>query len=141
MKRHLVALALAVGALMLPGTALAKIGDEPPPDPEPSGGQTTQIGNALQWELRSPAAQISAGVPFSLRTTTSNQYLAFGQQRFGINLGYFNTPHFEWELRGTAPEIRTSSPTLGLFNASRGDHVVRASRPFGVNLRWLGDTQ
>lgn len=63
-------------------------------------------------------------------------YLRYWDREYGINLVWSDTPVYEWRLYGGVGSIKTSEPIF-LYNAVEHDHVVYASRQYGIHLRWL----
>ncbi|MGH8574229.1 MAG: hypothetical protein ACREX8_16880, partial [Gammaproteobacteria bacterium] len=65
---------------------------------------------------------------------------------YGINLGWSESPRFEWELRddvaqdkaGAGGVVKTGV-TLGLYNHVEKDFLMYERRDWGINLKWYGD--
>jgi hypothetical protein len=88
-----------------------------------------------RWEVHGQG--LAANAPITNTTDVAiwvpgGGWLRWGSQNYGIDLVWSSTPVYEWKLISGAGG-------QALFNSSRNDYVVYGSRPWGVNLIWLGD--
>lgn len=99
-------------------------------------------GERRSWRIvRQPGASgsLRIGERVSLYESDARGHIAYMRRDFGINLGTFATPKYEWELRGSSSALSSARPTVGLYNTTAGDYMVNADRAFGVSLRWSRD--
>lgn len=63
-------------------------------------------------------------------------FLVYQKGRWGINLGWSDTPKFEWKiLGGNAVDIVTTGKAVGLYNIVEKDSIMYESRDWGINLK------
>ncbi len=69
-------------------------------------------------------------------------YLKYQVRDKGINLGWSETPVFEWEIQGDGnPSGKVQTGKLfRLYNHVEKDYLVFAVRDNGIHLRWLKDS-
>jgi len=69
-------------------------------------------------------------------------YIKYQERDRGINLGWTNTPVYEWKFTGgvQGSPVPVALP-VALFNLTANDYVIYAERDNGINLRWLKDTK
>jgi hypothetical protein len=63
-------------------------------------------------------------------------FLKYESRTFGINLGWSQTPVFEWQIRGASGDVKIPQP-VQLFNTRENDYMIYGERPLGINLRWV----
>lgn len=67
-------------------------------------------------------------------------YLVYQKDRWGINLGWANTPKYEWMiLGGKAGDEVPVGKAVGLFSTVEKDSLAYESRDWGINLKWFKD--
>lgn len=73
-------------------------------------------------------------------------WLVYKRRDRGVNLGWSDSPRFEWELRDDVAQdkagpggIVKTSLTLGLYNQVEKDFLMYESRDWGINLKWFRD--
>ena len=60
----------------------------------------------------------------------------------GINLGWSDTPRYEWRIDGGDAADKVVLPGLvALHNSVEDDWLLYVPRDFGINLRWSGDRE
>ena len=68
-------------------------------------------------------------------------FLVYERGRWGINLGWSDTPKFEWKiLGGKAGEIVSVGTVVGLYSLVEKDSLMYESRDWGINLKWFKDS-
>ena len=68
------------------------------------------------------------------------KFLVYERGRWGINLGWSETPKFEWKiLGGKAGEIVSAGKVVGLYSLVEKDSLMYESRDWGINLKWFKD--
>ena len=70
-------------------------------------------------------------------------FLVHQSGRRGINLGWSDSPRYEWQIKTDkgAPGSSVKAGTLvGLYNAVENDFLMYEQRDWGINLKWLGDS-
>lgn len=68
------------------------------------------------------------------------KWLVYKVRDEGVNLGWSDTPKFEWLFKGGvagAPVI--SGNQLGLYSTVENDHIMYEKRDWGINLKWYKD--
>ena len=59
-----------------------------------------------------------------------------------MNLGWSDTPRYEWRIDGGDPRDDVVVPGLiALYNSVEDDWLMYVPRDFGINLRWSGDRE
>jgi hypothetical protein len=93
------------------------------------------------WEFIRPPGrylfqQIPASEPIALYNTVNHQYLAEGDETFGIGLVWSQTPQYQWQVaNGGDPP---SDPCNGeLYNDVEKAYLIDYPRRFGVDLGWI----
>ncbi|MFL6211201.1 MAG: hypothetical protein ACJ74W_20295 [Pyrinomonadaceae bacterium] len=67
-------------------------------------------------------------------------FLVYQRGRWGINLGWSETPKFEWKiLGGKAGEVVVAGKPVGLYSTVEKDSLMYESRDWGINLKWFKD--
>jgi len=113
------------------------------------------IGNPLhesnvQWKFvregnpRFPAAypaschQISGTEQVALYSTVSHQFLAYGNETFGVDLVWSSTPRYEWKVAvGLLEQPTYSDRVAQLYDTTAGAYLVASHQTWGVDLGWL----
>ena len=68
------------------------------------------------------------------------KFLVYESGRWGINLGWSDTPKFEWKiLGGKAGEVVTAGKVVGLYSLIEKDSLMYDPRDWGINLKWFKD--
>lgn len=69
------------------------------------------------------------------------KFLVYEKGRWGINLGWSNTPKFEWQfLGGTDGATVETGKAIGLYSKVEDDYLMYESRDSGINLKWYKDS-
>jgi hypothetical protein len=77
------------------------------------------------------------GEPVALGYGTSPSFLRYEEREVGINLGWTNTPVFEWKLLGGhRNEPVSSGDWLAIFNEKAGDCLIYFDRTVGGDIGW-----
>jgi hypothetical protein len=99
-------------------------------------------GPGPQWrfvrQYASPFHQISGTERVALYNTANHQYLADGNETFGVDLVWSSTPRFEWQ-------VATGQSTVGgvtgsfteLYNTTEQAYLIDGHETWGVDLVWL----
>jgi hypothetical protein len=67
-------------------------------------------------------------------------FLGCRDRSTGINLGWFDEPQYEWELRGgEADQPVNSAQPVSIFNHTARDFLLYCERTWGINLRWANN--
>jgi len=71
----------------------------------------------------------------------NGSFLRYQSDRVGINLGWSDTPKFEWILKGgtDGQEVPTGRQ-VGLYSMVEHDFLMYEPRDWGVNLKWFKDS-
>ena len=92
------------------------------------------------WEfIRPPGHYLLQEIPASQRvalySTVNHQYLAEGNQTFGIDLVWSTAPRYQWQVaNGGDP----SNPCNGdLYNDAENAYLIDHHQTFGVDLGWI----
>jgi hypothetical protein len=69
-----------------------------------------------------------------------DSFLHYRNRSWGVNLGWSDTPVYQWRITGgiSGIPVRPNTP-FGLFNERENDYLVGCWRPYGVNLAWSRD--
>ena len=68
------------------------------------------------------------------------KYVKYQSGRWGINLGWSDTPVFEWRIEGgTAGTPVPTMSFVSIFNMVTKDCLVYKPREYGINLQWRND--
>ena len=69
------------------------------------------------------------------------KFLVYEKGRQGINLGWSDSPRYEWKIVGgkTGEAIPTLT-RVGLFNEVENDVLMYEPRDWGINLKWYKDS-
>jgi hypothetical protein len=69
------------------------------------------------------------------------KFLVYEKGRQGINLGWSDTPRYEWKIVGgkTGEAIPTLT-RVGLFSEVEKDVLMYEPRDWGINLKWYKDS-
>jgi hypothetical protein len=67
-------------------------------------------------------------------------HLGYFRRSSGINLGVFDVPKYEWQIKSNSEGRRVNTAAkVGLYNIKKKDFVVYCVRDNGINLRWARD--
>ncbi|HWN10778.1 MAG TPA: hypothetical protein VNO50_16175 [Pyrinomonadaceae bacterium] len=78
--------------------------------------------------------------PLAIHVRKGN-FLVYERGRWGINLGWSDTPKFEWKiLGGKAGDIVPAGKVVGLYSLVEKDSLMYESRDWGINLKWFKDS-
>ena len=68
-------------------------------------------------------------------------FLVYERGRWGINLGWSETPKFEWKLLGgKAGDAVPVGKGIGLYNMVEKDSLMYEPRDWGINCKWFKDS-
>lgn len=68
------------------------------------------------------------------------KWLVHEKRTTGINLGWSDTPKFEWLFKGgAAGKPIISGNQVGLFSTVANDYLMYEKRDWGINLKWFKD--
>jgi len=81
--------------------------------------------------------------PIAINVRSGN-YLVYESGRWGINLGWSDTPKYEWRIRGGQPYwdeyyVATATP-VSLYSIVENDNLIYEERDWGINLKWFRDS-
>jgi hypothetical protein len=103
------------------------------------GNQTWGVdlkwGDHGDWIASLPAGRgggtraITQADHVALYNTMSGKYLGYGSERFGVDVQWYDTPRFEWQLAGTGAR-------RGLYNSAHHDYLQFGVQTWGINLVW-----
>lgn len=96
--------------------------------------------NNIRFESQSGGSKpIKFDEPIAIHVR-GGKWLVYKVRDRGINLGWSDTPKFEWLLKGgTAGAPVVSGNTLGLYSTVENDYVMYEKRDWGINLKWYKD--
>jgi len=78
--------------------------------------------------------------PIAIHIRQGN-FLVYQRGRAGINLGWANTPKFEWRiLGGKAGDVIVTGKKVGLYSTVEKDSLMYEPRDWGINLKWFKDS-
>ena len=100
-------------------------------------GDGKQVTTGLRhWSFKrrgGASGPIGPAEHVALYDNFSHQYLAQGDEHFGIDLAYRSSPVYDWQVHLRANGVGT------LYNIDARDYLVSYPRNFGVSLMWLRD--
>jgi len=99
-------------------------------------------GPGPQWRFVrqgfSPVHQISGTQRVALYNTANHQYLADGNETFGVDLVWSATPVFEWQVAtGQSNVSGYGGSFTELYNTTEQAYLIDGHETWGVDLRWL----
>lgn len=93
-----------------------------------------------RWFLSRPngsAAPVRYGEEIALGYGKSPSFVRYQERTFGINLGWTDSPVFEWKLLGGQPgQSVRSGDWLAIYNKRAGDCLIHFDRTVGANIGW-----
>ncbi len=83
---------------------------------------------------------IKFGEPIAINIR-QGKYLVYKGGRWGINLGWSDSPKAEWRITGGKDgDPVTVGAEVGLFNEVEKDVLMYEARDWGINLKWFKDS-
>jgi hypothetical protein len=82
--------------------------------------------------------QVSGTEQVALYNTVNHQFLAYGNETFGVDLVWSSTPRYEWKVAvGLLEQPTYSARVAQLYNTTAGAYLYAHHQTWGVDLEWL----
>ena len=82
--------------------------------------------------------QISGNERVALYNTANGQYLADGNETFGVDLVWSSTPRFEWQVATGQSNVGTNGGSFTeLYNTTEQAYLMNGHETWGVDVVWL----
>lgn len=100
-------------------------------------------GPGAQWRfvrqhVNPLSRQISGTEQVAIYNTASHQYLAGGNETFGVDLVWSSTPRFEWQVATGQSNVGTNGGSFTeLYNTTEQAYLIDGHETWGVDLVWL----
>jgi tetratricopeptide (TPR) repeat protein len=67
-------------------------------------------------------------------------WITYKEREYGINLGWSDTPEYEWEIKGgPIGQVVRTGDKFDLYNQVRKDRMIYCERSYGINLKWASE--